>query len=247
MTDTELNTTDEQIFNMRREGYTLTEIAETVGLPVSQDGCELSFPSASRLLGSGSRTVRRSGCTTPLVGATVGPTPRSCCNLAASVVRELQHRGCTIPQEAFTKKPHNVIKGEFQRPGQIDFAVLCSVNQTSWLTSFWSDRHYVSSILVFWNGSEKNPAEIAPMEDRNYLQGTTATEIGFSRGIAPAGREFIMRHNDPAHAAPNPPPGYNRPNLPVIDHQGIDDAFIEKASTTWYFHDGKWSKLMGAD
>jgi hypothetical protein len=65
--------------------------------------------------------------------------------LPGNVVRALQGRGCTIPQEAYTKKRHNVIRGEFAKPGQIDWAVLCSVKG-------------VSTILVFWNGSEKNPA-----------------------------------------------------------------------------------------
>src|SRR5436309_14838260 len=75
--------------------------------------------------------------------------------LPGSVVQELQRRGCTIPQEAYTKKPHNVIRGNFARPGQTDWAVLCSVNQTSRLSSFWTDPQYVSSILVFCSGSEK--------------------------------------------------------------------------------------------
>src|SRR5437773_1573493 len=51
--------------------------------------------------------------------------------LPGNVARELQRRGCTIPQEAFTKRPHNVVRGEFARPGQLDWAILCSVNQTS--------------------------------------------------------------------------------------------------------------------
>jgi hypothetical protein len=45
------------------------------------------------------------------------------------------------------KKPKNVIKGEFARPGQTDWAVLCSVKG-------------VPTILVFWDGSEKNPTAI---------------------------------------------------------------------------------------
>ena len=144
--------------------------------------------------------------------------------LPHNVAGALQRRGCTVPQEAFTKKPHNVIRGEFAKSGQTDWAALCSVKG-------------VSTILVFWNGSENNPAAIAPMEDRNFLQGITANEIGFSRGIAPVGKDFIMRHYD-AYGGPKPPP---------IDHQGIDDAFIEKASVTWYFQGGKWLKLTGAD
>ncbi len=144
--------------------------------------------------------------------------------LPANVVRELQRRDCTVPQEAHTRKPHNVIKGEFAKPGQTDWAVLCSVRG-------------VSSILVFWNGSETNPSAIAPAEDHNYLQGITAEQFGFSRGITSVGKDFIMRHYR-AYGGPTPPP---------VGHQGIDDAFIEKGSRTWYFHGGTWLQLTGAD
>lgn len=144
--------------------------------------------------------------------------------LPRNVVRKLQRLGCTIPQEAYTNDPHNVIRGEFAKPGQTDWAALCSVNG-------------VSSILAFWNGSEKNPASIAPMGDLNYLQGITQTEIRYSRRIRAVGKEFIVRHHQ-AYGGPTPPP---------IDHQGIDNAFIEKASVTWYFHGGKWLELTGAD
>jgi len=145
--------------------------------------------------------------------------------LPGSVVHDLQRRGCTIPQTAFTKKPQNVIKGEFAKPGQTDWAVLCSVKG-------------VSTILVFWDGTDKNPAEIAKMEDRIFLQGITANEIGYSREISPVGKDFIMRHYD-AYGGPKPPP--------QIDHEAINDAFVEKASVVHYFHQGKWLNLQGAD
>ena len=143
--------------------------------------------------------------------------------LPRNVVRELQRRGCTIPQ-SFSKPPNNVIRGEFAKSGQTDWAVLCSVKG-------------VSTILVFWKGSERNPAEIVPMEDRNFLQGISSDKIVYSREVNPVGKDFIMRHYD-AYGGTKPPP---------IDHQGIDDAFLEKASVTWYFHLGKWLKLTGAD
>ena len=151
-------------------------------------------------------------------------SPTAFPELPGNVVRELQRRGCTIPQEDYSKKPHNVVKGHFVRPGQTDWAVLCSVDG-------------FSSILVFWNGSEKNPAEIAKVEDRGFLQGDVGDKINYSRGIRPVGTEFIMTHFK-AYGGPKPPP---------IDHQGIDDAFIEKASVTHYFHAGKWLRLTGAD
>ncbi|HEY3443637.1 MAG TPA: hypothetical protein VGK29_22960 [Paludibaculum sp.] len=140
------------------------------------------------------------------------------------MVRELQRRGCTIPQEAFTKKPHNVIKGQFAKPGQTDWAVLCSVKGTS-------------SILVFWNGSELNPADISSGPDIGSLQGLGGDEIGYSRAISPVERAFIMDHYH-AYGGRKPPP---------IDHQGIDNAFVGKASVTMYFHEGKWLCLTGAD
>src|SRR5260370_36608586 len=56
--------------------------------------------------------------------------------LPGNVVRELQRRGCTIPQEAYTRRPHNGIRGEFAKTGQTDWAVLCSLKQTHRLSSF---------------------------------------------------------------------------------------------------------------
>ncbi len=68
--------------------------------------------------------------------------------LPISVVRELRRRGCTIPQEDYSKTPNNVISGQFAHRGQRDWAVLCSIKGES-------------SILVFWNGSATNPADLA--------------------------------------------------------------------------------------
>jgi len=155
--------------------------------------------------------------------------------LPAAIIRELQRRGCTIPQphevfsktpttDWFSKKPINVVSGHFAKPGQVDWAVLCSVNGTS-------------SILVFWNGSPTKPADIARSEDKNYLQGLGGDKIGFCRGINPVGKDYIAEHYQ-AYGGPQPPP---------MDHQGIDDVFLWKASAVQYFFDGKWLKLTGSD
>src|SRR5712692_12129983 len=48
--------------------------------------------------------------------------------LPSNLVRELERRSCTIPQEAFTKLRSNVIRGELERRGQTDWAILCSFN-----------------------------------------------------------------------------------------------------------------------
>jgi hypothetical protein len=150
--------------------------------------------------------------------------PTAFTQLPKSLIAELQRRGCTIPQVPMIEGLQNVIKGQFAKPGQTDWAVLCSIGR-------------VSSILVFWNGSETNPAEIAKMNDIDRLQGWGGDKIVYSWAITPVGKEFVMEHFD-AYGGPKPPP---------IDHQGIDDAFVGKASAVQYFYQGKWLQLTGAD
>jgi hypothetical protein len=94
---------------------------------------------------------------------------------------------------------------------------------------------------MFWNGSEKDPAEIAPLEDRIFLQGISPEKVGYSRKIMAVGKDFIIRHYD-AYGGPKPPP---------IDHQGIDDAFVGKGIIGLVFLrrevvEGDWGGLMVA-
>jgi hypothetical protein len=144
--------------------------------------------------------------------------------LPRNIRQELERRWCTIPQVWEDRKPHNVIRGEFTRNGQTDWAVLCSVKR-------------VSSILIFRNGSEQNPSELAREADIEKLQGVGGDVIGYSRAISSVGRQFILDHYR----------AYGGPKPPRIDHQGIDDAFVGKASVVHYFHAGKWFQLTGAD
>ena len=58
----------------------------------------------------------------------------------------------------------------------------------------------------------------------------TRAAVAASTLLAVLACDFIMRHYR-AYGGPRPPP---------IEHQGIDDAFLEKASVTWYFYNGKW-------
>lgn len=143
--------------------------------------------------------------------------------LPAGIVRELLRRGCTIPQADF-KTPNNVVSGQFAHRGQRDWAVLCSIKGAS-------------SILVFWNGSAANPADLGRSQDIVYLQGGADDKILFSRGIGAVGSDFILKHYQ----------AYGGARPPRIDHQGIDDAFLEKASVVRYFFEGNWLTLAGSD
>jgi hypothetical protein len=144
--------------------------------------------------------------------------------LPANIRRELERRGCTIPQVRTDKKPQNVIKGAFTRTGQTDWAVLCSVNQ-------------VSTILVFRNASERNPSELERETDIDNLQAVGGDRSAYSRSISSVGREYILSHYR----------AYGGPEQPTIGHQGISDAFVGKGSVVHYFHAGRWVKLTGAD
>lgn len=145
-------------------------------------------------------------------------------NLPIALRADLERRGCTIPQPFTATRPENVIKGRFTSPDQTDWAVLCS-------------RRQVSSILVFRGGSASAVVEIASQPDRSFLQGIGKGAIGFSRALGIADAKYIQVHYD-SYGGPRPPP---------LDHEGINDIFVEKASVVRYWYRGRWLELTGAD
>ncbi len=144
--------------------------------------------------------------------------------LPPGVTSVLRSRGCTIPQPRNEGPKLNVIQGQFFRKGQPGWAVLCS-------------RASKSSILVFRHDNDSSPDEIAQSEDDSYLVDTGQGWTSYARQISAADWKFIERHYR----------AYGGPEPPLIDHYGVDDAFLEKASITWYWHKGKWMRLQGAD
>lgn len=156
--------------------------------------------------------------------ATVRLSPTAFPELSLDIVRALLLRGCTIPQMWGVEKPHNVIRGEFARRGQTDWAALCS-------------RNGKSALLVFWGGAADSVAEHPSVPDLSFLQGVGNDDIGYSRVIGIAGRDYILDHYR-EYGGPKPPP---------IDHDGIEDAFEGKASAILYFYKGEWHTLTGAD
>jgi hypothetical protein len=145
--------------------------------------------------------------------------------LPLPIRRTLTERGCTIPQVWGENKASNVIRGQFIQKGELDWAVLCSVNR-------------VSSIFVFRGGLRTLFSDLVRRPDSDFLQTVTGDgTIGFSRGLATVGRQVIMTDYK-AFGGEKPRP---------IDHQGIDDAFVGKASRILYFYHGKWLTLQGSD
>jgi len=92
---------------------------------------------------------------------------------------ELERRGCMIPLDLPLSS--NVVRGQFERPGEFDWAVLCS-------------RRRVTRLLVFWKGSGSNVTELVKIPD----------EYASNWYIRKVGRAFIMRHYQ-AYGGPEPP------------------------------------------
>jgi hypothetical protein len=155
--------------------------------------------------------------------ATTRLPPSEFPTVGAPLRAELQRRGCTIPQVYTGGPPHNVARGAFRTAGQIDTAVLCS-------------QQHASSILVFWGGNSSNVSVVAPWPDGQFLQVVAPGQIGFSRLVRVASPAFIRKHDQPGRSA-----------SPFIAHDGIEDVFVEKASVVWYWHQGQWLQLSGAD
>ena len=143
--------------------------------------------------------------------------------LPAPIRSELDRRGCTIPQPftADTEHLENAIRGRFVSRASADWAVLCSRNRRS-------------AILVFRSGDVSTIDEIGAEDDVTRLQVTGPGRIGYSRRIS-AVRARELRELDRSRD----------PGLPMPDHDGIQDAFIEKGSIVWYWSGRRWLRIAG--
>lgn len=150
-------------------------------------------------------------------------SPDRFANLPSAIVDTLESLGCAVPQTFGNPEPDNVIKGRFVSTANADWAVLCA-----------HDRGSV--ILVFPNGSADSMVELEPSPDVQWLQ-ESGGRMEFSRAIAVADPQYIVEHYK-AFGGPEPPP---------LDHDGINDIFVGKGSVVFYWHDGRWLQLQGAD
>ena len=157
--------------------------------------------------------------------ATIRLQPSALPDVPPTVRQELERRGCVVPQSFSTKTPNNIVRSRFTSSDRQDVAVLCSKKQ-------------VSSILVFRGGSAASVEELASRPDRAYLQVIRPGNIiGYSRALGVADPKYIREHHD-RYGGPEPPP---------LDHDGINEIFVEKGSVVWYWFGGRWLQLRGAD
>jgi hypothetical protein len=98
--------------------------------------------------------------------------PSAFTKVPPGVVAALQAKHCTIPQATGDPAPHNIIRGSFVKPGQTDWAALCS-------------RAKASAIMIVWGGEAACSDELEVREDRAYLKRVAGDRIVYTRRIAP--------------------------------------------------------------
>jgi len=148
--------------------------------------------------------------------------PSAFTKVPPGVVAALQAKHCTIPQATGDPAPHNIVRGSFVKPGQTDWAALCS-------------RAKASAIMIVWGGEAACSDELEVREDRAYLKRVAGDKIVFTRRIAPASREGIQRLYD----------RYGGVKPPATNRQGIEDITEGEGSEIRLCNEGRWIELTG--
>jgi len=106
-------------------------------------------------------------CFIPLVASLACPAlsqsrylkPDNFPTLPGSVRHAIMSQGCEIPQSSDEAMPHNIIRGQFARAGQYDWAVVCS-------------KKKFSTILVLWGGQARCSKRVwGPYQDGEVSRG----------------------------------------------------------------------------
>ncbi|MGC2620319.1 MAG: hypothetical protein WA414_14840 [Acidobacteriaceae bacterium] len=140
--------------------------------------------------------------------------------LPAAVGGQLRSRQCMIPQSFEAQAPENVIHGAFRAPGSDDWAALCSVGGST-------------TLYVFLSGQFDAPIALRSQPDTAWLGAEPGASIfGSGWGIAVRSAS-TLRATRQMHGTA------------VFDHDGIEDARLERSATVRYWQDGKWLDLGG--
>lgn len=139
--------------------------------------------------------------------------------IPVEIRKDLETRGCRIPQSVREPNPHNVISGHFVSSRQTDWAVLCSVKHTS-------------SILVYIGGSTNHVESHHATPDRAYLA-PYGGQLTYFRAIEVVQGLRIGMYSQKEES----------PLLAEPYHDGIEDAYVYKVPTVLYNQNGKWLQL----
>jgi hypothetical protein len=142
-------------------------------------------------------------------------------DLPDPIVEVLNDRGCLIPQTYEAKRPENVIHGSLERPGSLDWAVLCAA------------KGKVSLLVFFASTSLSKPTVLAAVAEADRLQPHDSSgELGFNWGIDPASPERI--HDAEAGMTHRPP---------MLDHDCLADTIVDHRTVYHLYRNGAWEKV----
>ena len=139
-------------------------------------------------------------------------------DLPTAVSTQLGQRGCMIPQSFEAQQPENVIHGSFRSEGSSDWAALCSANRST-------------TLYVFFAGEFDAPVALRSQPDNAWLGAEPGSSVfGSAWGIATK-NAATLRASRQLHGAA------------AFNHDGIEDARLERSSTVRYFDRGSWLAL----
>jgi hypothetical protein len=158
--------------------------------------------------------------------------PDSFPGLPKTVRAALDRRHCQIPQAAGS--PTNAISGAFTAKGTVEWAVLCSVHDTS-------------QMLVISAGTGAVVDSTERTADSAWIQSYVGSTWVFSESIDIVPMSVL--NTPPSTPTEDVEPGVDYAAfLPFpIDHDGINVVFLDKAGSTLYSSHGKWYRVSTSD
>jgi hypothetical protein len=154
--------------------------------------------------------------------------PAAFSELPAAVRRDLERRSCSIPQPWSVRAASNVVRGSFIGAKTPDWAVLCSVRDTSQILIYGSSSSGPTGVI----DSLERAADVA------WMQGIGQKRWGYSRLLRrlPLKRIRGWRRDADGKAIPQP-----------IDHDAIEQIFMDKAADAFYLAAGRLYRQVTAD
>jgi hypothetical protein len=141
-------------------------------------------------------------------------------DLPAEVQEVLNRRGCLIPQTYEAHQPENVVHARLERPGSLDWAVLCSAQGTV-------------SLLVFFASMPGQPFVLASAPEIRRLQDHGDRGIlGFNWGIDPASPNQV--HEAQSGLGHRPP---------WLDHDAVADSIVDHRTIYHFYARNAWTLL----
>ena len=141
-------------------------------------------------------------------------------DLPAAFQKQLEQRGCLIPQTYEAHAPENVVHASLERAGASDWAVLCSSQGKV-------------SLLVYFASAPSQLLVLSTAVETERLQAHDPSGVlGFNWGIDPASPERVRD----AQAGLEPRP-------PSIDHDALADVIVEGLTIYHYYSKDAWTLL----